>query len=95
MKALFFLLALATAAPALAQEGPPKVQARLVAEGAVAPGGSVIIALEEVIAPEWHTYWKNPGDAGAPTSVSRCMHFSFRRALLPCTGQAARCRRIR
>ncbi len=73
MKRLFLLLALLLAGPAFAQglgDGP-KVHARLVAEQAVvAPGGSVTIALEEQIAPGWHTYWKNPGDAGAPTEIA-------------------------
>ncbi len=70
MKRLFLLLALFWAAPAFAQDEGPRVQARLVAEDrAVAPGGSITIALEEIIAPEWHTYWKNPGDAGAPTVI--------------------------
>ncbi len=73
MKRLFLLIALLLAAahPALAQEEGPKVHARLISEQAsVAPGGSVTIALEEQIAPEWHTYWKNPGDAGAPTEIT-------------------------
>ena len=63
------LILLAT--PAFAQDADgPKVHARLVAEQtSVAPGGTVTIALEEVIAPEWHTYWKNPGDAGSPTEI--------------------------
>jgi thiol:disulfide interchange protein DsbD len=70
MKHLFLFLALLVAAPAWAQDDSPKVQARLVAEDtAVAPGGGITIALEELIAPEWHTYWKNPGDAGAPTTI--------------------------
>ena len=43
--------------------------ARLVAEGDARPGGSVWIALEEVIRPGWHTYWINPGDAGNPTTI--------------------------
>ena len=47
----------------------PKVTARLLAEGPVAPGGEVWVALEEVIRPGWHTYWKNPGDAGQPTDI--------------------------
>src|SRR3569833_678004 len=66
---ILFLLLLA--APALAQPEPgPKVHARLVAEDkAVAPGGTMTVALEEKIAPRWHTYWKNPGDAGAPTEI--------------------------
>ena len=71
MKRLIFSLLLLLAGPALAQPDPgPKVAARLVAEDVgVAPGGTVTVALEEKIAPEWHTYWKNPGDAGAPTEI--------------------------
>ncbi|HET7085187.1 MAG TPA: protein-disulfide reductase DsbD domain-containing protein [Rhizomicrobium sp.] len=70
MKRLLFLLALALATPAFAQDGGPKVHARLVAEDkAIAPGGTIMVALEEKIAPGWHTYWKNPGDAGAPTEI--------------------------
>jgi thiol:disulfide interchange protein DsbD len=67
---LLLCLALLFAAPALAQEDGPKVMARLVAEGQAAPGGKVTIALEEKIAPGWHTYWVNPGDAGAPTTIT-------------------------
>jgi len=70
MRALLFLLALLTASPVFAQDGGPKVHARLVAEDkAVPPGGTITVALEEKIAPRWHTYWKNPGDAGAPTEI--------------------------
>jgi thiol:disulfide interchange protein DsbD len=67
----FLLFALLLAIPAWGQPSPgPKVQPRLVAEqGAVAPGGAVTVALEEKIAPGWHTYWKNAGDAGAPTQI--------------------------
>jgi thiol:disulfide interchange protein DsbD len=69
MKRLFFALLL-LATPAFAQDDQPRVHARLVAEdSAVAPGGTITIALEEKIAPGWHTYWKNPGDAGAPTEI--------------------------
>jgi DsbC/DsbD-like thiol-disulfide interchange protein/cytochrome c biogenesis protein CcdA len=71
MRRLLLALALLfVAVPAFAQDGGPKVHARLVAEDkAVAPGGTVTVALEEKIAPRWHTYWKNPGDAGAPTEI--------------------------
>jgi thiol:disulfide interchange protein DsbD len=71
MKRILFLIALLLAAPpALAQDGGMKVHARLVAEDkTVAPGGTLSVALEEKIAPGWHTYWKNPGDAGAPTEI--------------------------
>jgi thiol:disulfide interchange protein DsbD len=63
------LLLLAAMLPATAQPGP-RVHARLVAESAtVPPGGTVMVALEEKIAGGWHTYWENPGDAGAPTEI--------------------------
>ncbi|MDE3115389.1 MAG: thioredoxin family protein [Pseudomonadota bacterium] len=64
------LLALA-ARPAAAQlDQSPRVAARLVAEsGEIAPGGTVAVALEEVIRPGWHTYWINPGDAGLPSAL--------------------------
>jgi thiol:disulfide interchange protein/DsbC/DsbD-like thiol-disulfide interchange protein len=73
MRRVFAVLALAVtiALPAQAQiDSAPKVQARLVAEqDQVAPGATVTIALEENIRPGWHTYWRNPGDAGAPSEI--------------------------
>jgi thiol:disulfide interchange protein len=69
-RVLFFLMALLAVSPAWAQDAPLKVHARLVAEDkAIAPGGTITVALEEKIAPGWHTYWKNPGDAGAPSDI--------------------------
>ena len=47
------------------------VQASLVADEAkVAPGGVVHVALRQVIEPTWHTYWRNPGDSGQPTTLA-------------------------
>ena len=47
------------------------VQASLVAdEASVAPGGIVHVALRQVIEPGWHTYWRNPGDSGQPTTLA-------------------------
>src|ERR1700743_3684341 len=67
---LLLLIGLLTVTPAIAQDAPLKVHARLVAEDkAVPPGGTVTVALEEKIAPGWHTYWKNPGDAGAAHDI--------------------------
>src|SRR6266702_1783367 len=70
MKRILLILALLLAVtPAFAQDAP-KVHARLVAEDkAIAPDDTITVALEEKIAPAWHTYWKNPGDAGAPTEI--------------------------
>ncbi|PIM54294.1 thiol:disulfide interchange protein [Roseateles chitinivorans] len=47
-----------------------EVQVRLIsASSQVAPGQTMLVALEQKIAPHWHTYWKNPGDSGQPTSI--------------------------
>jgi len=37
---------------------------------AAAPGGTLYVALRQVITPGWHTYWRNPGDAGQATALS-------------------------
>ncbi|MGB8364766.1 MAG: protein-disulfide reductase DsbD domain-containing protein [Rhizomicrobium sp.] len=65
------LFAAAMAMPAAAQiDAAPKVRARLIAEqGEIAPGGTVTIALEEDIREGWHTYWRNPGEAGVPSDI--------------------------
>jgi thiol:disulfide interchange protein DsbD len=70
-----FLLAMALfllgSLPAAAQIEPgPKVAPRLIAERSiVAPGERVAVALELKMKPGWHTYWINPGEAGAPTEL--------------------------
>jgi thiol:disulfide interchange protein DsbD len=72
MRGFFAALLVALfALPAAAQiDAAPKVHARLIAErDAVVPGGTVTVALEQVIRPGWHTYWQNAGEAGAPTEI--------------------------
>lgn len=71
MRLAFCFLLLAFAGSAEAQvDSAPKVQARLIAEaGEIAPGSSVTVALEQNIRPGWHTYWRNPGEAGLPTEI--------------------------
>jgi thiol:disulfide interchange protein DsbD len=72
MKWFAVILALvALVSPAMAQVGSaPKVHASLIAESdEIAPGASVTVALREDIAPGWHTYWSNPGEAGLPTEI--------------------------
>jgi thiol:disulfide interchange protein DsbD len=47
------------------------VTAELVAErGAVQPGEPLRIGLLLQHIPHWHTYWRNPGDSGLPTTLS-------------------------
>ena len=47
--------------------GPPELLAEL---AAVAPGSSFDVAVRIPVAEGWHTYWANPGDAGAPASIA-------------------------
>ena len=35
----------------------------------VAPGSTTVVAVRQKIAPDWHTYWRNPGDSGGATSL--------------------------
>ncbi len=65
---LLFFLALA---PAGAMAGAPNVRVRLISETtSVAPGGRLRIAFEQDIPAGWHTYWRNPGAAGTPTTLA-------------------------
>lgn len=51
-------------------DAEPHTRARLVASvDAVAPGRSFDVAIVLESDPGWHTYWKNPGDAGMATTV--------------------------
>jgi thiol:disulfide interchange protein DsbD len=46
------------------------VVATLVAErGGIQPGQPLWVGLHLKMAPSWHTYWRNPGDAGLPTRI--------------------------
>jgi len=47
------------------------IESELVAqEAGIAPGGTVYVALRQKIIPGWHTYWRNPGDAGEATRIA-------------------------
>ena len=80
LKSLLLLLALiAGAVPAYAQTsaqraGPQKterIEAELVPMSAwAAPGSTAVVAVRQQIQPGWHTYWRNPGDSGGPTTLS-------------------------
>ncbi|MFY3382765.1 protein-disulfide reductase DsbD family protein [Paracidovorax sp. MALMAid1276] len=50
----------------------PHVRAELLAHApqGVAPGQPVWLGLSITHQPEWHTYWKNPGDSGLPTELA-------------------------
>lgn len=38
-------------------------------EAAAVPGSTVFVALRQKIQTHWHTYWRNPGDAGDATKI--------------------------
>lgn len=68
--ALFFL----AISPAFAQDAPPSdkkyVTIRLLPERATIKAGDEIwIGVEQSIAPDWHTYWVNPGDSGSTARI--------------------------
>jgi len=66
-------LALAVCAPAVqaAAVRTPHVEAELVAaKTAIVPGEALTVALRLKLAPGWHTYWRNPGDSGLPTTLA-------------------------
>ncbi|MEY4122544.1 MAG: hypothetical protein RLZZ457_1382, partial [Pseudomonadota bacterium] len=74
-----FLGASAWAAPGLPLATPansavvstPQVRAELVAHApqGVQSGQALWIGLQITHQPEWHTYWRNPGDSGLPTQL--------------------------
>ena len=49
---------------------PSHVQVRLVTETqTLHPGQPVWLAVVLTMEPGWHTYWRNPGDSGLPTTI--------------------------
>jgi thiol:disulfide interchange protein DsbD len=46
------------------------LEAELISEvSSVKPGEPLWVAVKQVIRPGWHTYWRNPGDAGAQAKL--------------------------
>ncbi len=66
------LIAFGLTGVAIAQPlGPQHVRPVLAAETqGAAPGSTVYVALIQTIERGWHTYWRNPGDAGEPTRIT-------------------------
>jgi len=68
---LLAVLAALIAAPAVAAPvNTGHIDAELVAQEAAVPGATVYLAVRQKIAPGWHTYWRNPGDAGNATALA-------------------------
>ncbi|HEY1073880.1 protein-disulfide reductase DsbD domain-containing protein, partial [Brevundimonas sp.] len=66
--------ALKAGAAPVAVAGPrrtERIEAELVAMSAwAAPGSTAVVAVRQTIQPGWHTYWRNPGDSGGPTTLT-------------------------
>jgi thiol:disulfide interchange protein/DsbC/DsbD-like thiol-disulfide interchange protein len=72
IRRLILALALLLAPPALAQSvsDQPNTRVELIAQSVrPAPGKPLSIGIQLTPKKGWHTYWLNPGDAGAPTRV--------------------------
>jgi thiol:disulfide interchange protein DsbD len=67
----FTLLAAAAATAPGAVVTTPQVRAELLAHApdGLAPGKALTLGLQIQHQPHWHTYWKNPGDSGLPTTL--------------------------
>ena len=56
----------------------PHVDAELLSElSAVQPGRPFSVGLHLKMEPGWHVYWKNPGDAGLPVSLTWTLPSGF------------------
>lgn len=61
---------LALAAQSNVQQSPRATVSLVSDHAAVKPGQVLRIGLRQRLAPHWHTYWKNPGDAGSPPNIA-------------------------
>jgi thiol:disulfide interchange protein/DsbC/DsbD-like thiol-disulfide interchange protein len=71
--ALFAILAAPSSAVAAesAAQTSPRATVTLASDlDGIAPGTTFRVGLRQKLAPHWHTYWKNPGDAGAPPEIT-------------------------
>jgi thiol:disulfide interchange protein DsbD len=78
---LFFGVLLSCLAPRsdAAPPAPPHTTLRLVADHrTVEPGSTFTAGVVLAMAPGWHTYWINPGDAGMPTTLTWSLPEGFR-----------------
>lgn len=70
LKSLCFLCFLANIISIPLQADEQNVQAELIHEHqSIQPGTPFFVGIHLKIADHWHTYWKNPGDAGMASSV--------------------------
>src|SRR6266496_5868662 len=67
------------ASPYAAPVQTPHVEAELISDNAaLVPGQPATMALRLSIEDGWHTYWRNPGDSGLPTTLDWKLPPGFR-----------------
>jgi len=68
---IVWLVALTLCGQAMAAvQKDPRIEAELVPMSQwVVPGSTAILAIRQKISPQWHTYWRNPGDSGGATEA--------------------------
>lgn len=72
MSILAVMMFSAVTAPASTRPGNKYVQAQLLADvSQIAPGKPFTLGVLLKITPQWHVYWKNPGDSGLPTTIRK------------------------
>ncbi len=73
-----FLSLLVFAMPSFSQmhNGRPVSHVSLLC-GNIQPGKGFTLGIRMMLEPEWHAYWKNPGDAGLPMSAELADNGSF------------------
>lgn len=70
--ALLCVALLGFAVPAAAQTTFQSEQSKaefVLDRTAVAPGETLLVALQLDVIPSWHTYWRTPGDSGLPATI--------------------------
>jgi thiol:disulfide interchange protein/DsbC/DsbD-like thiol-disulfide interchange protein len=70
---VFASVAFVFAQASFAHAAPVKAEhmtAELVAQGEAAPGSDTYVAFDQKMEPGWHTYWRNSGDSGLPTTLT-------------------------
>ncbi len=68
---LWPVAALAQAPATPGSQRTERIEAELVPMSAwAAPGSTAVVAVRQAIKPDWHTYWRNPGDSGGATALA-------------------------
>ncbi len=70
LAALFVSACVVGTSTAVVQQTPARARVELVSSvKSIAPGEPFVVALSFDVDPDWHLYWKDPGDSGMPPSV--------------------------